>query len=59
MLINRLTLDRDALLKWKKWTAPAKAYLRPKETHFDLGPVIESYVNTAADLLQLVRKRDQ
>ena len=48
MLINRLTLDRDALLKWKKWTGPAKAYLRAKEEHFDLGPVIESYVNTAA-----------
>ena len=48
MLINRLTLDRDALLKWKKWTGPAKAYLRAKEEQFDLGPVIESYVNTAA-----------
>jgi hypothetical protein len=48
MLINRLTLDRDALLKWKKWTGPAKKYLRAKEEHFDLGPVIESYVNTAA-----------
>jgi hypothetical protein len=48
MLTNRLTLDRDALLKWKKWTGPAKAYLRAKEEHFDLGPVIESYVNTAA-----------
>lgn len=49
MLTNRLTLDRDALLKWKKWTAPAKAYLRAKEQHFDLGPVIESYVNTASE----------
>lgn len=48
LLINRLTLDRDALLKWKKWTAPAKAYLRAQEPQFDLGPVIESYVNTAA-----------
>lgn len=27
LLINRLTLDRDELLKWKKWTGPAKAYL--------------------------------
>jgi hypothetical protein len=48
LLINRLTLDKDPLLKWKKWTAPAKAYLRAKEQQFDLGPVIESYVNTAA-----------
>ena len=48
LLINRLTLDRDELLKWKKWTAPAKEYLRAKEEHFDLGPVIQSYVNTAA-----------
>jgi hypothetical protein len=48
MLINRLTLDRDELLKWKKWTGPAKAYLRAKDEQFDLGPVIQSYVNTAA-----------
>ena len=48
LLKNRLTLDRDELLKWKKWTGPAKAYLRAKDEQFDLGPVIESYVNTAA-----------
>jgi hypothetical protein len=48
MVVNKLTLDRDTLLKRKKWTAPAKAYLRAKDEHFDLGPVIESYVNTAA-----------
>ncbi|MDG5769421.1 hypothetical protein [Mycolicibacterium fortuitum] len=48
LLVNRLTLDRDALLTWKKWTAPAKAYLRAQEPQFDLGPVIESYVNTAS-----------
>lgn len=48
LLVNRLTLDRDALLTWKKWTAPAKAYLRAKEPQFDLGPVIESYVSTAS-----------
>jgi hypothetical protein len=48
LIINRLTLDRDELLKWKKWTVPAKEYLRAKEERFDLGPVIQSYVNTAA-----------
>lgn len=48
LLINRLTLDRDELLKWKKWTAPAKQYLRAKTEHFGLGPVIQSYTNTAA-----------
>lgn len=48
MIVNKLTLDRDALLQWKKWTASAKAYLRAKDDHFDLGPVIESYVNTAS-----------
>jgi hypothetical protein len=47
-LVNRLTLDRDALLTWKKWSAPAKEYMRTKEAHFDLGPVMESYVNTAS-----------
>jgi hypothetical protein len=48
LLVNRLTLDRDALLTWKKWTAPAKAYLRAKEPQFDLRPVIESYVIIAS-----------
>jgi hypothetical protein len=27
---------------------PGKAYLRAKEEHIDLGPVIENYANTAA-----------
>ena len=48
VLENKLTLDRDALLKWDGWTKPAKEYLRTKDEHFDLGPVIESYVNTAS-----------
>lgn len=48
LIEHKLTLDRDVLLKWKKWTAPAKAYLRAKEPQFDLGPVLASYVNTAS-----------
>lgn len=48
VLENKLTLDRDALLKWEGWTKPAKEYLQAKDEHFDLGPVIESYVNTTA-----------
>ena len=47
-LVNELKLDRDKLLEWKKWTAPAKAYLRAKEPQFDLLPVIESYMNAAS-----------
>jgi len=42
---NALKLDRDKLLGWKKWTAPAKAYLRAKDPEFDLLPVIQSYIN--------------
>lgn len=48
LIEHKLTLDRDVLLKWKKWTAPAKVYLKAKEPQFDLGPVIASYVNTAS-----------
>ena len=40
--VNELKLDRDALLTWDGWTAPAKAYLEAKESQFDLLPVIES-----------------
>jgi hypothetical protein len=46
-IVNKLTLDREKLLKWKGWTAPAKAYLRAKEENFDLAPVMDSYVNAA------------
>ncbi len=48
MIANRLTFDRDALLESDSWSAPAKAYLNAKEKRFDVGPVIESYVNTAS-----------
>lgn len=48
LLINRLTLDRTKLLESKSWSSSAKAYLNAKDEHFDLGPVIESYVNTAS-----------
>ena len=46
---NKLTLDRDKLLEWKKWTAPAKEYLKAKDEKFDLLPVLYSYVTTASD----------
>lgn len=45
---NKLTLDRDKLLDWDRWTAPAKAYLQAKDERFDLLPVLYSYVTTAA-----------
>jgi hypothetical protein len=48
IMVNRLTLDRDKLLEWEKWTGPAKEFLRAKDEKFDLGPVLESYVNTAS-----------
>lgn len=41
---NKLTLDRDKLLDWDGWTAPAKGYLRVKGERFDLLPVLYSYV---------------
>ncbi len=53
-LVNELKLDRDKLLEWKKWTAPAKAYLRAKEPQFDLLPVIESYMNAASGFFNSV-----
>jgi hypothetical protein len=46
---NKLTLDRDKLLDWDGWTAPAKGYLRAKDDRFDLLPVLYSYVTTAAE----------
>lgn len=48
VIANRLTFERRALLEWDSWTAPAKAYLNAKDEQFDVGPVIESYVNTAS-----------
>jgi hypothetical protein len=46
--VNELKLDREGLLTWGGWTAPAKAYLEAKEEQFDLLPVIESYMNSTA-----------
>jgi hypothetical protein len=48
IILHKLTMDTEALLEWKKWTAPAKAYLQAKEPQFDLGPVIASYMNAAS-----------
>jgi hypothetical protein len=52
VLENKLTFDRDALLQWDGWTAPAKVYLRAKDEHFDLRQHCQQ-------VLQLVRQRDQ
>lgn len=46
---NKLTLDRDKLLDWDSWTAPAKGYLRAQDERFDLLPILYSYVTTAAE----------
>lgn len=46
--VNELKLDRDKLLQWKKWSSDAKAYLKGKESQFNLLPVIESYMNSTA-----------
>ena len=43
-LVNALKLDRDALLTWDGWTAPARTYLEAMDPQFDLLPVIESYM---------------
>ena len=45
--VNTLQLDRDKLLRWDGWTAPAKDYLKRQPECFDLAPVIERYVNVA------------
>jgi hypothetical protein len=46
---NKLTLDRETLLDWDGWTAPAKEYLRAIDEKFDLLPVLYSYVTTASE----------
>jgi hypothetical protein len=47
--VNTLQLERDKLLRWNSWTAPAKGFLQQQEAHFDLAPVIERYVNAAGE----------
>lgn len=46
-LRNTMQLDRDKLLRWDSWTAPAKDYLNKQPEQFDLAPIIERYVNAA------------
>ena len=45
--VNTLQLDRDKLLRWDGWGAPAKAFLRAQQEYFDLAPIVERYVNAA------------
>ena len=45
--VNTLQLERDKLLRWNSWTAPAKSFLQQQEAHFDLAPIVERYVNAA------------
>jgi hypothetical protein len=44
---NTLQLERDKLLRWDGWTAPAKSYLQQQPERFDLAPIIYRYVNSA------------
>lgn len=44
--VNTLQLDRDRLLDWDKWGAPAKAYLERQNSEFDLSPIIERYMKS-------------
>ncbi|MET8423898.1 hypothetical protein [Nocardia sp. NPDC004860] len=44
--VNTLQLDRDKLLRWDSWGAAAKAYLERQDAHFDLAPIIESYMKS-------------
>ena len=47
LLVNTLQLDRDKLLRWDGWTAPAQEYLKRQAAYFNLVPIIERYVNAA------------
>jgi hypothetical protein len=47
--VNTLQLERDKLLRWDGWTAPAKTYLQRQPEHFDLAPIIARYVNSAKE----------
>jgi hypothetical protein len=46
-LVNTLQLDRDRLLRWDSWTAPAREYLNRQPAYFNLAPIVERYVNAA------------
>lgn len=50
--VNTLQLDRDLLLRWDKWGAPAKTYLGGQEASFDLAPIIESYMKSVREFYE-------
>jgi hypothetical protein len=45
-----ILLHRDDLLSWKRWTAPARAYLRQAPPHLDLTELVREYLRTVASL---------
>jgi hypothetical protein len=45
--VNTLQLDKNKLLRWDGWGAPAKEFLSGQAQLFDLAPIVDRYVNAA------------
>lgn len=49
---NTLTLNRDELLEWDSWGAPARTYLEAQDASFELAPIIGRYTLAAREFYQ-------
>ncbi len=43
---NHLNLDRDALLRWDGWGAPAEEFLRKQNEQIDFPPIVDSFIGS-------------
>lgn len=40
---QKLSLDKDNLLKWTRWSSPSRAFLRSQDDKIDIKKIIEEY----------------
>lgn len=50
--VNQLQLDRDSLLLFDGWSAPARRFLQAQEEKFDFTPIIERYSSAVRKFYQ-------
>ena len=51
-VVNTLQLDKDKLLRWDGWGAPAKDFLSGQPQLFDLAPIVDRYVTAANEFAE-------
>ncbi len=54
---NRLQLKRDVLLRWDRWSGPAREFLESQESEFDFEPIVNHYTDSAREFFMWFWRR--